>query len=390
MINIDLSLCNGCGECVSACPFGAVEMERGRPVIGDGCRMCKLCVKQCAQKAIAVEENKAEVSASEAYSGVLVYIEHLNGAVHPVSLEMAGKARELIKDCGGRLTGFMGGSEALASGLLDYGFDEIYVYPELGEFITTRYTDALCDCIAATRPATVLVGGTPLGRCLAPAAATRLKTGVTADCTTLIAREDGALVQIRPAFGGNIMAQIITPNTRPQFATVRYKVMKPAERGERRGKIVTRKMPEPFFPDKSRVEAVRPAPKSKSICDARIIVAGGRGLKDKKDIGLLQELAALLGGEYAVTRPLIEMGWAPYTRQIGLSGRSVAPELILTFGISGAIQFVAAIESAQKIIAVNSDPDAEIFKAASIGIVGDLYEILPEMTGRLKAGAKNA
>lgn len=390
MINVDLSLCTGCGECVSACPFGALEIENGRPVIGGGCRMCNLCVKKCPAQALSAENKEDKPTASKDYSGAMVYIEHSNGAVHPVSLEMAGKARELLKDCGGKLYGFTGGSEISAAGLLDYGFDEIYVYPELGDFITTRYTDALCDCIAAARPSIVLVGGTPFGRCLAPAAATRLKTGITADCTTLIAREDGALVQIRPAFGGNIMAQIVTPNTRPQFATVRYKVMKPAERGVPRGKIVTRKMPEPFFADKSHIDAVLPVEKSESICDAHVIVAGGRGLKDKKDIGLLKELASLLHGEYAVTRPLIEMGWAPYTRQIGLSGRSVAPELIITFGISGAIQFVTAIEGAQKIIAVNSDASAEIFKSANIGIVGDLYEILPEMIEQLKAGVKHA
>jgi len=244
------------------------------------------------------------------------------------------------------------------------------------------------DLISEIRPSVVLIGSTSIGRSLAPRLATRFRTGLTADCTTLKIKPNTDLVQIRPAFGGNIMAQIITTHTRPQFATVRYKVMDQAVRGEETGRVFDRSVSGEML--KSDIDVIRVTHKESvtSITDAEVIVAGGQGLKEKEDLEMIRELAFLLGGEYAVTRPLVEKGWADYTRQIGLSGRTVKPKLIITCGVSGAIQFAACMNCSDRIIAINSDPNASIFKIAHTGIVGDLYKILPSLIGELKGDRK--
>lgn len=274
-----------------------------------------------------------------------------------------------------------------AEELLHYGVDKVFVYDEeeLKYFRIEPYTAAFSDFINNIKPAAILVGATTIGRSLAPRIAARFKTGLTADCTILDMKENTDLVQIRPAFGGNIMAQIVTPNSRPQLATVRYKVMTAPERSEEvKGEIIKCEIKKENLKSKITALDVKKKNKDVGISDAEIIVAAGRGVKSEKDIDLLKELAELLGGEFACTRPLIEAGWVDAKRQIGLSGRTVRPRLIIACGISGAVQFTAGMNNSDYIFAINTDDKAPIFKVANYGIVGDLYKIIPDLIEKIK------
>jgi electron transfer flavoprotein alpha subunit len=225
----------------------------------------------------------------------------------------------------------------------------------------------------------VLTGATPVGRSLAPRVAARFRTGITADCTSLGIDKDLDLVQIRPAFGGDVRAEIVTPFSRPQFATVRYKVMDKAPVVEPHGEITCMPVNAAMTQSGIEVVSVEEKPPSENISEADILVVGGKGLKSPADLEMVKALADKLGGQYAVTRPLVEAGWAPQNRQIGLSGRTVKPKLLLTFGVSGAVQFTAAMRNSECIFAVNSDREAPIMNVAHYGVVGDLYEILPRL-----------
>jgi electron transfer flavoprotein alpha subunit len=246
------------------------------------------------------------------------------------------------------------------------------------------YADCVADYIRLMKPGVMLIGATSLGRSLAPRLSTRFRTGLTADCTRLEMKENTDLVQIRPAFGGNIMAQIVTENTRPQFATVRYKVMDaPVRSAQPSGEILRRSLPEDARMSRVSLVKVSPLPASKSISDSEILVVGGRALKKEGDLLMIQRLAGLLRGDWAVSRPLAEKGWAPSERQIGLSGRTVRPKLLIACGVSGAIQFTACMNASEKIVAINTDPNAPIFEVAHLAVVGDLYQVLPELINRL-------
>ena len=300
-------------------------------------------------------------------------------------MELIGKARELAGKINHPLYVILIGSEKAteqAEELLYYGIDRVHVYAhkELAHFRGDVYTAVMEDCIRKVRPSVVLVGATSLGRSLAPACATRFRTGLTADCTMLDIKENTDLVQIRPAFGGNIMAQIVTTHTRPQFATVRYKVMDVAKRQERFGEIIYETVTQEMLKSGMEVIGTETVNQEKGIEEEEILVVGGRGLKKQEDLKLLEELAKALGGQVATTRPLVEKGWNDVTRQIGLSGRTVKPKLIITCGVSGAVQFAAGMDNSQCIVAINTDPEAGIFKVANYGIVGDLYEIVPKLT----------
>ena len=384
--------CTGCGLCASTCPFGAIEMKNGKPEMNAACKVCGLCVKACPQKAIVKLETRVQSVDKTKWNDILVFAEVSGGRLHPVSLELIGKARELAAGVPGFTVKAIlvgEGVSAYAEELRHYGVSEVAVYDdaELGYFRADAYAACVEDYIKFAKPSVVLVGATALGRSLAPRLATRFHTGLTADCTTLLLRENTDLVQIRPAFGGNIMAQIVTTNTRPQFATVRYKVMNPPVREEAAsGEIVIRRLPAAVKKCKGSCVSVKPVPPKKSISDAEVLVVGGRGLAKEADLDMVKELAKLLGGDWAVTRPLVEKGWTTNDRQIGLSGRTVRPRLIITCGVSGAIQFTACMNGSEHIVSINTDKDAPIFDTAHIAIVGDLYEIVPGLIVKLKEG----
>lgn len=335
-------------------------------------------------------ETKSVSVDKSGWNDILVFAEFSGNRLHPVSLELIGKARTLAKAVPGfkvRAVLVGNGVSACAEELRHYGVAEIAVYddPALGYFRADAYAACVEDYIRSCRPSVVLVGATALGRSLAPRIATRFHTGLTADCTKLELRENTDLVQIRPAFGGNIMAQIVTPNTRPQFATVRYKVMDaPIREAAAAGNVLARRLPAGVKASRANLVSAFPVPPRKTISDAEILVVGGRGLRKESDLSLVQELAELLGGDWAVTRPLVEKGWAGNDRQIGLSGRTVRPRLIITCGVSGAIQFTACMNASEHIVAINTDRTAPIFETAHVAIVGDLYETIPVLINELK------
>ena len=376
-------------ELIKICPFGAMENIGGKLEINAGCKMCKICVRKGPAGAVEyVEEEIKSVDKSQ-WRGVAVYVDHVEGEIHPVTLELIGKARELASKISQPVYCVFMGHDIKNKGekLLHYGVDEVFVYDyeELKDFTIEPYTAVFEDFINRVKPTAILVGATTIGRSLAPRVAARFKTGLTADCTILDIKENTDLIQIRPAFGGNIMAQIVTPNNRPQLATVRYKVMSAPQRNtEASGKISMCEINKDKLNSNIKVLSVIPKEKEKGISDAEVIIAVGRGIKAEKDMAMIRELAELLDGEIAVTRPLIEAGWADAKRQVGLSGRTVRPKLIITCGISGAVQFTAGMNNSEFIFAINTDEKAPIFKVAHYGVVGDIYEIIPQLIEKIK------
>ena len=392
-MKFDADKCSLCGICVEKCPFGALTIEGAGIVVSESCRMCGLCVRNCPEKAIQFEQ-KAKAFNKDDWKNFLIYVEQERGEIHPVTYELVGEARKMAGKVGYEVNCVIVGGKGTkenAEKLLPYGVDHVYVYEDPGfeGFRADCYADAVADCIAANKPSSVLIGATALGRSLAPRLSTRFHTGLTADCTVLDMKENTDLVQIRPAFGGNIMAQIITTNTRPQFATVRYKVMNVAEKTEPNGEVVTCEVTDEMLKSGMEVISTEIVEKIKGIEEEDVLVVAGRGVKKQEDLGLLQELADALGGQLATTRPLVEKGWNDVTKQIGLSGRTVKPKLIITCGVSGAIQFVAGMDHSDCIVSINSDEKAPIFKTAHYCLVGDVYDIVPKLIEKIKA-AKGA
>jgi len=371
------------------CPFGAIEVVDGKLSISSACRMCRNCIKRGGGVFELVEEKPAVTVDKSAWRGIAVIAEVEEGSIHPVTFELLGKARELAAKVGHPVYALLIGSGVapLASRLAEYGADTIHVYDQepFRYFRIDPYTAAAEDFIRKVRPTAVLVGGTPAGRSLAPRLAARFRSGLTADCTSLDMSETTDLDQIRPAYGGNIMAHITTPRHRPQFATVRYKIFSiPPKRDASSAQIVRAELPEEKLASGIEILQAELKERVRGIEDAEVIVAAGRGIKKPEDLAMLQELADLLDGRLAGTRAMVETGWIDARCQIGLSGRTVKPKLIITCGVSGAIQFVAGMNGSEKIIAINSDPDAPIFNIAHIGIRGDLYKIIPELIAEIK------
>ncbi len=390
-IIIDQKTCIECGACVSACPFNALSMDSSKVEVNANCKMCRICVKTCPTSAISVEEKKVEAINKDEYKNILVYVEHDEKRIHPVTFELIGKGLQLASVIKQNVVCLLigGDLQKKAQTLLEYGVAEVYVYdhPELVNFRVDNYANVFENCIKQFKPTVCLVGATTTGRSLAPRVATRFKTGLTADCTQLEMRENTDLVQIRPAFGGNIMAQIINTNCRPQFATVRYKVMDHAKKVEApNGKIINCTLEENLLKSKIEILEINKKPELKSITDADVLVVAGAGIKDEKGMAMVKELADLLHGMVAGTRPLVEKGLISVHEQIGLSGRTVKPKLIITCGVSGAIQFVAGMDSSEMIIAINQDAEAPIFNVAHYAVIDDIYEVLPRMIERIKGG----
>lgn len=376
-------------ELLKICPFGALENNKGKVEINGACKMCRLCVKNGPKGAVEyIEEEIKEIDKS-AWKGIGVYVDHVDGEIHPVTYELIGKARELAGKINHPVYAVFVGNNIShkAEELLHYGVDKVFVYDDeaLKYFRIEPYTAAFEDFVNKIKPTALLVGATTIGRSLAPRIAARFKTGLTADCTILDIKENTDLVQIRPAFGGNIMAQIVTPNSRPQLATVRYKVMTAPKRSEEiKGEIVSCSINKEKLKSGITALEIKKKLSEVGISDAEVIVAAGRGIKSEKDLNMLKELAKVLNGEFACTRPLIEAGWVDAKRQIGLSGRTVRPRLIITCGISGAVQFTAGMNNSDYIFAINTDEKAPIFKVAHYGVVGDLYEVIPELIEKIK------
>ena len=380
--------CTGCGVCVDVCPFGAIDMVNGKAVINEACRACGQCVDACPVGAIVMSE--AEAIDLSGYRGIMVYAEQRGGRVHPVSYELLGKAKELAAALSEPVYAVIVGSSvgAGAEELIKRGADKVFLYddPALVDFRDDPYTDLLAQCCREENPSIFLIGATSLGRSLGPRVAANLHTGLTADCTYLdIDPETGLLRQTRPAYGGNIMATIVTPNGRPQMATVRYKMFTEAGKVDNpKGSIVEKPVDMSKVRDRVKVLGFEEAKDQVSISEADLIVSGGLGMGDPKGFELIGELAATLGAAVGASRPTVDEGWIDYRHQVGLSGRTVRPQVYMACGISGAVQHQAGMKTSDVIIAVNKDPEAPIFKISSLGVVGDLYEVVPRLVEKIK------
>jgi electron transfer flavoprotein alpha subunit len=393
MIVIHEEKCTGCGICVKVCPTGALSMVSNIARLEeDKCTLCGSCVSSCPFGAITMERKAQTVDVS-AYRDIWVFAEQDNGVLKSVVLELLGKGRDLAEELGQRLCAVLVGSKVdhLIPELAAHGADVVYLVEDdiFGSYSTQAYTAALATLISRHQPNILLYGATHKGRDLAPSVAANLGLGLTADCTGLsIEPQDKLLLQTRPAFGGNLMADIICPNTRPQMATVRSHVMKSLEAQPGRTCDVVREDIEvsPRSITTKILEVISSTTGGeKKVEEANIVVSGGRGLGSEKGFQLVKNLAEALGGAVGCSRGAVEAGWMSKTRQVGQSGKTVSPELYIAIGISGCIQHVVGMRSSRVIIAINNDSAAPILEVADLGVVGDLFEIVPALTEAIKA-----
>ena len=392
MLQVDSEQCIGCGACEESCPFGAIEVVDGCAVVGENCTLCGTCVDACEVEALSIDEVETPAGVNlDDWSGIWVFVECRHGKVAEVSFELLGVGRKLADDRGCGLSAILlgHGVETLCDRLIAQGADTVYLVdrPELGDYREDVYGRVLEDLISKHKPEVVLAGATAIGRSVIPQVATVLGAGLTADCTELaIRQEDGMLLQTRPAFGGNIMATIECPRSRPQMATVRPKVMAPLEPDNNRGgEIIKVELDDDLCASKIEIlESVSDTQDQVNIQEFEVLVAGGRGLEGEEGFALVRELAEELGGGLAASRAAVDSGWIGYPHQVGQTGKTVCPKLYIACGISGAIQHTIGMQSAETVVAINRDRDAPIFDVATYGIVGDLFEVLPVLIDKIK------
>lgn len=368
---------------IDLCPFNAFDYQDAYLSINASCKICKVCVKKGPEGVCELVETVKPSVDKSAFKGITVYVEHHQHVVHQVSYELIGKAKELALKTHEPVYALLIGYhvDQMAQEVLNYGVDQVFVYDDeaLETFNVERYARVAEDYFKKYQNNVILLGSTPFGRSFAPRIAARLKTGLTADCTMLDIKEDGDLLQIRPAFGGNIMAKINTPNHRPQLATIRYKMFKLPEKEVPHGTISKQSIEGIDLPDRIHLISRLNKPQVKDISEAEVIIAVGRAFKKEKDLALIEPLIKKLDAQVACTRPLIENGWFDAKHQIGLSGRTVKPKLIINLGISGAVQYIEGMKEADLIISVNQDEHNKLFDISHYSLVGDIYEILPEL-----------
>lgn len=393
-IIIDREKCSGCETCISACPFSAIAMKEGRAFINEYCQICMACLAACPEGAIKeIKEEGVQPSAISYqlsdYKGIWVFAEQREGNVASVALELLGAGRRLADELRTSLSAvLLGASEKEAKELIKWGADKVYHSdnPLFEKFNDEPYSKILINLIKEHKPEIVLAGATPIGRSFIPRVAARLRTGLTADCTALeIDKSTGNLLQIRPAFGGNIMAAISCPNHRPQIATVRPRVMKKSEYAcDKNGEIIPVSYDNLTIRTKVTQTIKENSESAVNLQEADIVVAGGRGFGNAKSFNMLFELAEALGGTVGASRAAVDEGWIPYRHQIGQTGKTVGPRIYIACGISGAVQHLVGMQSSDIIIAINKNPEAPIFNVATYGIVGDLYEIIPILIKKIK------
>ncbi|RJR20360.1 MAG: electron transfer flavoprotein subunit alpha [Nitrospiraceae bacterium] len=385
--------CTGCETCLDSCPFDAIVLKEGKAYINEYCNACMTCLSVCPEGAIVETEHRTQNTEHrqklEEYKDVMVFAEQKDGKVVAVSYELLGAGRRLADKLGTKLLAvLLGAGGAEAQELVRWGADKVIVCsdPILEKFNDDTYSEMLARIINGHKPSIVLAGATPAGRSFIPRVAAKLRTGLTADCTSLeIDSETKHLLQVRPAFGGNIMATILCPNYRPQMATVRPRVMKRGEyKADRTGEVINVDLDN--IQSRTKVlEFVKEVSEvSVNLHEADFIVAGGRGIGGEKGYKVLQELAEALGGAVGASRAAVDEGWIPYSHQVGQTGKTVNPRIYIACGISGAVQHLVGMQSSDIIIAINKNPEAPIFNVATYGIVGDLFEIVPLLTRKIR------
>ncbi len=388
-LKIDKELCVGCGACVDACPQGALYMKDDKVEVNEKCTLCGACIDVCPVNALSIpRESKAKVSLED-YKGVWVITEHDGKKPIAVTFELLGEAVKLACKRNTYVGAVLLGNnvEFMADELAAYGAQKVFLCqsPVLEHYRTEPYGDVIVSMVDKFKPEIILSGATTQGRDLAGYIATKLETGLTADCTGLeIDEQTGNLLQTRPAFGGNIMATILCPNTRPQMSTVRPKVFPVPKRDERKPEIVTFDYDFSKLNIRTEVLEYIPFEEKISLADAEIIVSGGRGIGKPENFGILKELADTLGAALGASRAAVDAGWISYEHQVGQTGKTVRPLIYIACGISGSVQHLAGMKHSDIIIAINKDPEAPIFKVANYGIVGDALEVVPILTRELK------
>lgn len=386
--------CVGCGKCVSTCPFGALSLVNRKAVASAACTMCGACVSVCPMKALSLPATGAAKKDLSAYKGVWAFIEISDDGrtqkVRPVGFELLSKGRELANQLGEELCAVVIGDNVqnYFAELSQYGTDKIYAVsaPEYHSYNTLAYANAMVTLIKKYNPSVVLFPSTYIGRDLSPRISSELFVGLTADCTGLSIKE-GNLIQTRPAFGGNIMADIKCPDYRPQMATVRPNVFKKvATTPGKMAAVVVEPIAIPVEAGKVRIIETQmdPVSANQKLDEAEVVVSGGRGMKDKEGFDLLEQLAATLGGAVGASRAAVDMGFKPKEKQVGQSGVTVASKLYVACGISGAVQHVVGMEHSDVIIGINKDANAPIFNVCKYGIVGDAKQVLAKTLEQLK------
>ncbi len=391
-IRIDHDLCELCAACVESCPYSGIEIIDDKACITEDCNLCGACVESCPTDAIILERDEFKVEKMDIsqYKGVWVIAEHYKNKIHPVAYQLLGRGRELADELKVDLSLVVLGADFddYMEELSQYGEDEIiYVKSKiLKDYYSDLYVKTLTELIQESKPEIILIGATPTGRDFAPRVAKRLNAGLTADCTGLdIDSETGNLLQTRPTFGGNIMATIRTPNSRPQMATVRPGIFKTPEKTKKDVNI--RKIDYDYKEKDSVTKIVKIINRVKTkvnLEDAEIIVSGGRGVGSKKNFKIIEELAEAINAEVGGSRVAVELNWIDHARQVGQTGKTVSPKLYIACGISGAIQHIVGMQSADIIVAINKDENAPIFKVAHYGIVGDLHKVIPTLIEEIK------
>lgn len=392
LIKVILEKCVGCSLCVKVCPFQAITMKDKKAIIDlSKCNLCGACKDSCKFSAITIIKPQTAKADLSGYKDVWVFVEVERGKINTVSYELLGKARELANDLHSKVVAVLLGYDLdeKTQTLIHRGADKVITVdkPELENFISENYANVISHLIKKHKPEIFLAGATTCGRSLVSRIAVTIYTGLTADCTGLhIDKEKKLLVQTRPAFGGNIMAQIVSPNHRPQMSTVRHKVMQEsAEDLKRKGEVVKEILDGSFIDNRVKfVNFIQEEISKVNLADADIIVSGGRGIADAKNFKLIGELADCLGGAVGASRATVDAGWIPYSHQVGQTGRTVAPKMYVACGISGQIQHLVGMQSSKIIVAINKDPDAPIFKVANYGLVGDLFTIIPLLIKKFK------
>lgn len=388
-VRVNKDKCTACETCIASCPYDAIVIKGDKAEITELCQLCRACLSVCPEGAISEVQEDYDKKEKGEGSGVWIFAEQREGVIAGVSFELLGAGRRLADMLGTKVSAILfGPSETGADELIKWGADRVYHCGEeiVKNFNDEPYASLLSDLITLHKPEIVLAGATPIGRSFIPRVAARLKTGLTADCTALdIDVETKNLLQVRPAFGGNIMATILCPHTRPQMATVRPRVMKRgAYDAARKGEVI--KVSAENTRSRTRViETVKEISEvSVNLQEANIIVSGGRGVGGEKGFQMLYELAEALGGCVGASRAAVDEGWIPYRHQIGQTGKTVGPKLYIACGISGAVQHLVGMQSSDIIVAINKNPEAPIFSVANYGIAGDIFEIIPMLTKRIK------
>lgn len=391
-IRVDDELCTGCESCLANCPYGGIEVINDKACITENCNLCGACIESCPTEAIILEREEFKVKKMDIseYKGVWVVAEHYKSRIHDSAFQLLGKARELANILKVELTLVLLGHnfENKLEEFGAYGANKvIFVRSKiLKNYYSDLYVKTLTELVQDIKPEIILIGATPTGRDFAPRVAKRLNAGLTADCTGLdIDSETGNLLQTRPTFGGNIMATIRTPNSRPQMATVRPGIFKTPEKTNNKAEIEIVDYDYNEKDSVTKIVKIINREKTKvNLEDAEIIVTGGRGVGSKENFKVIKDLAEVLNAEVGGSRVTVELDWIEHDRQVGQTGKTVSPKLYIACGISGAIQHVVGMQSSDIIVAINRDPNAPIFKVAHYGIVGDLHKVIPALIEEIK------